>query len=233
MGNAIKTVAFDADDTLWQNESFFRLTQVRFQALLSDYADPNHLEQRLIAAETRNIAHYGYGIKGFTLSMIETAIEVTEDRLPARIIRDILDTGREMLAHPIELLPHVETCLTFAADNYHVLMVTKGDLLHQEQKLAQSGLGDYFDGVEVVSEKTAETYAQSFARQGVEARHTIMIGNSMRSDILPVLELGGWAVHVPHELSWAYEHAAPPEGHPRFREASDLARVADLLREIG
>lgn len=151
-------IGFDADDTLWQNEQFFRLTQERFCALLQDFTEPDHLMERLLEAERRNIGHYGFGIKGFVLSMIETAIEVTEERVPASVIKELIAAGQDMLQHPIELLPHAREAVERVAETHRVLLITKGDLLDQERKLAQSGLGELFDGVEIVSDKSPSTY---------------------------------------------------------------------------
>jgi putative hydrolase of the HAD superfamily len=226
---ALTTIGFDADDTLWQNEASFRLTQDRFTGLLADFSDPDHLHDRLLAAERRNLGHYGFGVKGFTLSMIETAIEVTEARVPASVIADLIAAGREMLEHPTELLPHARAAVTALAADYRVLLITKGDLLDQERKLAQSGLGDLFHGVEIVSNKTAPVYAQIFARHGSTAAQAMMVGNSLKSDVIPVIEAGGWGVHVPHGLTWALEHADPPTGHPRFHSLPDLGGLPDLV----
>jgi len=229
----LTTVGFDADDTLWHNERFFRLTQDRFEQLLADYADPMHLHQRLLAAERRNIAHYGFGIKGFTLSMIETALDVTENRVPAAVIRELIEAGQEMLRHPIDLLPHARETVQAAAQNHKVLLITKGDLLDQERKLAQSGLGDLFDGVEIVSDKTPATYQALLQRHGVGATQAMMVGNSMKSDVRPMVALGGWGVYVPHGLTWELEHAKPPTNTTRFRELPSLAGIPQLLHEIG
>lgn len=229
----ITTIGFDADDTLWQNEAFFRLTQDRFTALLADYADPDHLHDRLLAAERRNLGHYGFGVKGFTLSMIETAIDVTEGRVPAAVIAEVLSAGREMLEHPIELLPHARAAVEALANSHRVLLITKGDLLDQERKLAQSGLGDLFHGVEIVSDKTAPVYARIFARHGDGADRALMVGNSLKSDVLPVIAAGGFGVHVPHGLTWALEQADPPEDHPRFAALPDLGHLHDLVSRLG
>ena len=229
----LTTVGFDADDTLWHNERFFRLTQDRFEQLLADYADRAHLHQRLLAAERRNIAHYGFGIKGFTLSMIETALDVTENRVPAAVIRELIEAGQEMLRHPIDLLPHARETVQAAAQNHKVLLITKGDLLDQERKLAQSGLGDLFDGVEIVSDKTPATYQALLQRHGVGATQAMMVGNSMKSDVRPMVALGGWGVFVPHGLTWEIEHAEPPTNTTRFRELPSLAGIPQLLHEIG
>ncbi|MDP2082262.1 MAG: HAD family hydrolase [Pseudotabrizicola sp.] len=225
----LTTIGFDADDTLWQNEAFFRLTQERFTALLAEYADHDHLHDRLLAAERRNLGHYGFGVKGFVLSMIETAIEVTDGRVPASVISELMAAGRDMLRHPIELLPHAREAVETLSADHHVLLITKGDLLDQERKLAQSGLGDLFDGVEIVSDKTPPVYAAIFARHGTQAAQAMMVGNSLKSDVLPVLDVGGWGVHVPHGLTWALEHAEPPTGHQRFHQLADLAALPDLV----
>lgn len=233
MGRNLTTVGFDADDTLWHNERFFRLTQDRFAALLADHAAPEHLAERLLAAERKNIGHYGYGVKGFVLSMIETAIEVTEDRVPAAVIRELIEAGQDMLAHPIELLPHAQQAVEAVADSHRVILVTKGDLIDQERKLAQSGLGDLFDGVEIVSEKTDAVYRTVFERHGDGADRAMMVGNSMRSDVVPAIQAGGWGVYVPHGLVWEIEHAKPPSGAQRFHELTDLGGLADLVRDLG
>lgn len=233
MTEKLTTIGFDADDTLWQNERFFRLTQDRFADLLDDYADRDHLEERLLAAERRNIGHYGFGIKGFVLSMIETAIEVTEEKVPASVIRELIAAGQDMLQHPIELLPHAREAVEAVAGSHRVILVTKGDLLDQERKLAQSGLGDLFDGVEIVSDKTARTYAEIFARHGEGAARAMMIGNSLKSDVVPAIEAGGWGVYVPHGMTWALEHADEPSEAPRYHRLDDLAGLPGLVAEIG
>lgn len=233
MTGKLTTIGFDADDTLWQNERFFRLTQERFAALLADYADPDHLADRLLAAERRNLGHYGFGIKGFVLSMIETAIEVTDDKVPARVIRELIGAGQDMLKHPIELLPNARETIQALAGDFTLLLITKGDLLDQERKLAQSGLGDLFDGVEIVSDKTASVYGQIFLRHGTGPQEAMMVGNSLKSDVVPVIEAGGWGVHVPHAVTWELEHHEPPLGHLRFREIADLGGLNGVIDEIG
>jgi len=230
---ALTCIAFDADDTLWQNERFYRLTQDRFADLLRDFTEPDHLMSRLLEAERRNLGHYGYGIKGFVLSMIETAIDVTEHRVPASVISELLAAGQDMLQHPIELLPHAREAVEAVASDHRVLLITKGDLLDQERKLAQSGLGELFDGVEIVSEKTPDVYARIFTSYADGAARAMMIGNSMRSDVVPVVDIGGWGVFVPHGLEWEIEAAPAPENAPRFREITDLGDVPDLIRSIG
>jgi putative hydrolase of the HAD superfamily len=225
------TIGFDADDTLWHNERFFRATEERFAELLAGHIEGPDLRARLREAERRNLGIYGFGIKGFVLSMIETAVDVTEGRLPGAVVGEILAMGREMLAHPIELLPHAREAVEAAAEEGEVVLITKGDLLHQERKLAQSGLGELFDAVEIVSDKTPATYLRVFARHA--GRRAMMVGDSLRSDVIPALAAGAWGVHVPQGPAWELEAAPPPLGHPRFREIPSLVELPPLLQEIG
>ncbi len=229
MPKGIVAVAFDADDTLWHNERNFRMSQDRFADLLAGHAAPDHLAERLLAAERRNIGRYGFGVKGFVLSMIETALDVTDDNVPGPAIRELLAIGQEMLAHPVELLPHAEAVVTGLRGRYRLLLVTKGDLLDQERKLAGSGLGGMFDAVEIVSEKSPDTYRAILARNGLAGPGVAMVGNSLRSDVLPMIAAGGWGVHVPHDLTWALEHEEPPAGHARFAALADLGGLPGWL----
>ncbi|MDU8929558.1 HAD family hydrolase [Alisedimentitalea sp. MJ-SS2] len=233
MARNLTTIGFDADDTLWHNERFFQITQERFGALLRDYADPDHLSERLLEAERRNLGHYGFGIKGFMLSMIETALEVTSDRVPGSVIHEIISAGQEMLRHPIELLSHAREAVEVLAAEYQLVLITKGDLLDQERKLAQSGLGELFDAVEIVSDKTPETYRAAFARHGDGPGHAMMVGNSMKSDVLPAIEAGGWGVFIPHGIEWELEKAEPPVGVSRYAELVDLGELPSLVEAIG
>lgn len=232
MSDKLTTIGFDADDTLWQNERFFRLTQERFADLLKDHAEPGHLGERLLAAERRNLGHYGFGIKGFVLSMIETAIEVTDARVPAAVIQELIAAGQEMLKHPIELLPHARETIEGLAGDFRILLITKGDLLDQERKLAQSDLGDLFDGVEIVSDKTAATYANIFARHGSGPNEAMMVGNSLKSDVVPAIEAGSWGIYIPHDMTWELEHHEPPLNHSRFREIADLGDLTGVIDAI-
>ena len=221
----IALICLDADDTLWHNEAFFRRTFGQFARLLADFAPADELQERVDATEHRNLGAYGYGAKGFILSMLETAAEVAGDSLPPATLRDILKLGKEMLAHPIEPLPGVTDALPALAARAPLVLVTKGDLHHQEAKLAASGFGAWFSGVEIVSDKQPETYERIFARYGAAAERSVMAGNSVRSDVLPPLAAGAWAAHIPFELVWVHEAAEAPLGHPRYRE---LATIADL-----
>lgn len=221
----ITTIALDADDTLWQNEQFFRLTEQRFADLLEGYTEAPDLKQRLIASVTRNLSFYGFGMKGFALSMIETALDVTDHRVPGTVIAEILAAGRELLTYPIETLPHVDAALEQLQASHRLILVTKGDIFDQERKLAASGLADYFAAIEIVADKNAATYARIFARHTDGADRTVMVGNSLRSDILPALEAGSFAVYVPHDLTWSYEHADEPAAESRYARIAHLGEL--------
>ena len=219
---SITTVGLDADDTLWHNETIFRLTHDRFVALLAEHADRSTLEVRLAETEQRNLRLYGYGVKGFTLSMIETAMELTGGDAPASVVREILAAGREMLSHPVETLPGVDEALATLSESWRLVLITKGDLLDQERKLAASGLGDLFAAVEIVSEKDRQTYDRVFTRHGTGADEAVMVGNSMKSDVLPALEAGAWAVHIPYSITWAHEVAEAPASHQRYGALNNI-----------
>jgi putative hydrolase of the HAD superfamily len=225
----ITTIGFDADDTLWHNEKHFKFSEAQFAGMLSDHAEPDHIRSQLLEAEKKNLKFYGFGIKGFTLSMIETAIEVTGGNVSSKVIADILERGREMLHHPVELLPHARETVEALRDDYRLVLITKGDLFDQERKLAQSGLGDLFHGIEIVSDKTRDTYTTIFTRYGDGPEHAVMAGNSLKSDVLPAIAAGAIGVHVPHDLTWAYEHEEAPTAHPRFHEVKHLGELRQLL----
>ncbi|MBL8769968.1 MAG: HAD family hydrolase [Phenylobacterium sp.] len=229
----ITTIGLDADDTLWHNETIFRLSQDRLREMLSGFASHEVTTAKLAEVEKRNLRLYGYGVKGFTLSMIETAMELTGGDPPGRLIADILAAGREMLSEPVEPLPGVDHALAELSEaGYRLILITKGDLLHQEQKLAASGLGDLFAAVEIVSEKDAQTYARVFDRYGTGAAEAVMAGNSLRSDILPALEAGGWGAYIPYPITWAHEVADAPEGHPRFTELAAISELPGWVRSL-
>jgi putative hydrolase of the HAD superfamily len=228
----ISTIGFDADDTLWHSERAFRLTEARFAELLADYVDTRDLAERLLETEKRNLHFYGFGRKGFVLSMIATAIHVTGGKVPISVLSELIDLGRDMAAHPIGILPGVLETLERTAERYRIILITKGDLLDQEQKLARSGLGELFQAVEIVSDKSPLTYRRLFSRHGDGAERSMMVGNSLRSDIVPAIEAGSWGVFIPHELTWAAEHAEAPSGAPRFRQLARIDGLPDLLAEI-
>jgi putative hydrolase of the HAD superfamily len=229
---AIRLICLDADDTLWHNEAYFVRTKARLAALLADFADAQEVEARVEAAEHANLRAYGYGAKGFILSTIEAAAGLAGADLTAAMVEAILALGKEMLAHPVEMLDGVADALDALADLAPLVLVTKGDLWHQEAKLAASGLGERFAGVEIVSDKSPATYARIFERHGVAPDEAVMAGNSMRSDILPALEAGAWAAFVPFELCWSHEAAEAPVGHSRYRELASLAELPGWIAAI-
>ncbi len=229
----IKTVAFDGDDTLWHNESHFNVTQQRLRDLLLSHAPDADVDHRLFANEMANLALYGYGIKSFTLSMLETAIEVTEGRIPASDLEVILGWGKRMLQEPTELLDGVREALAEVSRSHQILLITKGDLFDQESKLARSGLGELFAGVEILSDKRKETYGRVLAQRGIAPQDFVMVGNSLRSDVVPVVELGATAIHIPYHLTWRHEHveesSLPANGWHRLDGIRGLAALLGRL----
>ncbi len=222
----IRIIGFDADDTLWRNEDIFEHAHARYRALLAKYHPAAEVDRVLFATEMRNLGLYGYGVKGFTLSCVETAVELSGGRVTGQEIAEIIATGREMLAHPVELLADVAEVIPSLARDYRLLLITKGDLHHQERKIAASGLAGHFQAVEIVSEKDGAAYDHIRRRHGLAWQEFAMVGNSLKSDILPVLQLGGAGVHVPYHLTWQHEHVeAAPHDQPRFRR---VERLADL-----
>ena len=229
----IELVALDADDTLWHNEPLYTGCREQFRALVAKYADAAALDDHLYEVELRNLEHFGYGVKGFVLSMIETAIELTDGRLEAGDVRTIIGWGREMLAAPIELVDGVQEAVEALAREYPLILVTKGDLLHQETKLARSGLGHLFKGIEIVSEKDPGVYRRIMDRYGVPPEAFVMVGNSLRSDVLPVIGAGGHAVYVPYGVSWVHERvSADALADLHFHEISHMRELPGLLERL-
>jgi len=222
----IDLVALDADDTLWHNEPMYTSARERFCALLSRYEPAGIPDERLHQVEMRNLQHFGYGVKGFVLSMIETAIELTDGRLESGDVRAIIGFGHEMLAAPVTLLEGVRDAIEELAVSFPLILITKGDLLHQETKLAGSGLGHLFTGIEIVSEKNADLYRSVMRRRGVEPSRFVMVGNSLRSDILPALEAGGHAVYIPYEGTWIHAPVGPE--HLRDATYHEIAAIREL-----
>ena len=225
----IDVVALDGDDTLWHSENQFVMTQDRFKALLEGHADPDELDARLMAHERENLQVFGYGVKGFTLSMIETAIEVTDGRIDTSVIQDIITGAKEMLQHPVELLDGVAETVAALVKDYRVMIITKGDLFHQESKVARSGLAEDMWQVEIVAEKDEPTYQRIFDRYGIDPATFVMVGNSVKSDILPVLALGGRAVHIEYELTWEMELADADKSHAGYAELDTIRDLPALL----
>jgi putative hydrolase of the HAD superfamily len=227
-------IAFDADDTLWHTEGLYSRVQDRFRQLLAPYADAERIERRMHAIEIHNLQYYGYGIKGFILSLIEAAVELSDGRMPGVEIQTLIDLGREMLAADIRLMDHARDTVAALAAAYPLMMITKGDLIDQETKVARSGLGPYFRYVEVVGDKTRERYAALLAKYDLAPARFLMVGNSLRSDILPVVALGGWAVYIPYPLTWAHEHVHPSEeDRKRFFELEHLGFLPALIERLG
>ena len=205
---SLRVVAFDADDTLWHSITVFWSTQKKFVRLLERYHSPEWIERKVYETEMRNLEYFGYGAKGFTISLIETAIELTERRIAASEIQQIIDMCKEMMAAPVEVIDGAPESLRELSRSYELMIITKGDLFDQQAKLARSGLGPYFKHVEVVSEKTAAVYAAVLAKYAIEPSTLVMVGNSLKSDVLPVLALGARAVYIPYHTTWAHEEAA-------------------------
>ena len=235
-GNGIEVVAFDGDDTLWHSESHFVDAHARFVALVAPYVDgdPSVIDEQVVATERANLAIYGYGAKAFTLSLIESAIDLTGGRVTSSEISAILDLGKRLLDQPVELLDGVDEVVAhLAADGYRLIVVTKGDLFHQESKVAGSGLADRFARVEIVSEKDVATYRRVMGEAGVAPENFLMVGNSVRSDILPVVELGGHAAHLPYVYTWELEHVPDADAERLgFHELTSILQVPELLKRL-
>lgn len=229
----ITTIGFDADDTLWHNENMFEDYHRQYCELLSEYHDAKTVERVLFETEMNNLELFGYGVKGFTLSCIETAIRLTNGAIKAEEIRHIIERCRDMLNHPVELLNGVETSLDALRSRFRLLLVTKGDLRDQERKIAQSGIAHFFDHAEVVSDKTVDAYERVMRRSQTQADRFLMVGNSLKSDILPVLELGGHGVHIPYHITWEHERVdSPPDEHDKFYQLESIAQLPQLIDGI-
>jgi putative hydrolase of the HAD superfamily len=234
-GTGIEVVAFDGDDTLWHSESHFVDAHARFVALVAPYVDDrDRIDELVVATERDNLAIYGYGAKAYTLSLIETAITLTDGRVTSQEISAILDLGKGLLEHPVELLDGVaDTVAALAATGRRLIVVTKGDLFHQEAKLAGSGIADRFDRVEIVSEKDEDTYRRVMAAAEVEPERFLMIGNSVRSDVLPVVALGGHAAHLPYVYTWELEHVPDADAASQgFHELTSMLELPALVEAL-
>jgi len=228
----IDTVAFDADDTLWHNEHLFQENQKKLEAIVQRYRPGEDIHEALFAVEMQNLALFGYGIKGFTLSMVEAAIQLTDGRIAAPEVHEIVQLGKTMMQAPVDLLDGVEDCLAAVCGRYRVILITKGDIVDQTSKIERSGLADCFEQVEIVARKDAAAYRAIFARHGIEPARCVMVGNSMPSDVLPMLELGGHGVHVPYALLWAHEaHDTDPVSE-RFHRLERLGELPELLARL-
>ncbi len=225
----IKVIAFDADDTLWVNETLFREAEREFCVLMQDYLSEDKCSQLLFEMEIKNLPLYGYGIKPFTLSLIEAAIDFSNGTIPNSVIETIIARGKIMLSSPIELLEGVEETLKTLSQKYRLVMATKGDLLDQERKLIKSGLESYFHHIEIVSDKTEKQYQKLVNHLDIAATEFLMLGNSVKSDILPVLAIGGHGFHIPFHTTWAHETVKEPVEHKNFRLLSSAIEMLDLL----
>lgn len=226
----VKVVGFDADDTLWVNETYFREAEHEFARLLSGYETENKIDQELFKTEIKNLDIYGYGIKGFMLSMMESAIDLSNGRVDAKVMTKIIDLGKHMLNHPVELLDGVEEVLkTLSGRDYRLIVLTKGDLLDQERKLEKSGLSDYFHHVEVLSDKKESNYKNLLDHLEVPVEEFLMIGNSLKSDVLPIINLGAHAIHVPFHTTWAHETVRDEDNNGGYHTIDSLKEVIDLL----
>jgi len=225
-------IAFDADDTLWHNEHYYTETKERFRRLLAGYADAEYIGRLLDEAEERNVHWYGYGIKSFTLSMIEVAAGLLDGRASGREIGAVLDLGKEMLTAEVPLLPHTRQTLALLADRYELMLITKGDLVEQGKKIERSGVAHYFRYIEVVGSKAADSYRTLLQRYSIALERFVMIGNSLKSDILPVLEIGGRAIYVPYENTWAHEMVDVDPARPGYYQVEHLGLLPELLLKL-
>lgn len=228
----IELVGFDADDTLWRSEDYYQRAGAEFEQIVGAYIDVGDasLRSRLHAVEHRNLASFGYGAKGMTLSMIEAAIELTDAAISARDVHRIVALGKSLLDHPVELLPGIRDAVELVAARHRIVLITKGDLFHQERKVEKSGLSELFSRIEIVSEKNADSYARVIAECGVRATSFAMIGNSLRSDIEPVIGLGGWGIHMPYHVTWEHEMQHAVEGgHPHVITIASATEISSAL----
>ncbi len=226
-------IAFDADDTLWHSESLYAAAQEEYRRLLSSYAEAETIDRVLHQTEMQNLAVYGYGVKGFALSMIEAALDISRQQITGREVQRVLELAKQMLSTDVELIDGVPEVIAHLAQSYRLMLITKGDLAHQEAKIEQSGLKAYFHSIEIVTDKTPHSYAALLARHQLEPSRFLMIGNSLRSDILPVLEIGGQAVHVPYAITWAHEHVTvSPEQQGRYHELEHIGQLPALVEQL-
>ena len=226
-------IAFDADDTLWHNETIYSKTQDEFIQLLSKHHSPESINQQLYQTEMRNLEYYGYGIKGFVLSMIETAIKLTEGEIRGVDIQKIVNFSKEMRDAKIQLLEHVEETVLILSEKYKLIIITKGDQLDQETKITRSGIGHYFKYVEIVSEKTQDTYKSLLAKYQIEPGRFLMIGNSLKSDILPVVDIGGKAIYIPYHITWNHEvMSKKDDSYEGYVELEHIGLVPKCIKRL-
>ncbi|MEO3406968.1 HAD family hydrolase [Mucilaginibacter sp. CAU 1740] len=225
----LKVIAFDADDTLWVNEPYFQATEEKFCSLLENFSPQHTISKELFKVEVDNLPLYGYGIKGYILSMIEAALSISEKNISVEVIETILEYGKEMLNQPIEILDDVEQVLSSLKDHYRLVVATKGDLLDQERKLKKSGLAHYFHHIEIMSDKKEADYIKLIKHLDIEPSQFMMIGNSLKSDVMPVINIGGHAVHVPYHTTWAHEHVETVLTHQNFKQVDKISEVLEFI----
>jgi putative hydrolase of the HAD superfamily len=233
--SAIQLVGFDADDTLWRSQDYFDQAQLDFERIVGNYVDLRdaRVHERLYEVEKGNIALFGYGVKGMVLSMVEAAVDITQARISAQDLHRIVTLGKDLLRHPVELLPGIREAVEAIAAEFDVVLITKGDLFHQEAKVRQCGFAELFRRIEIVSEKDAATYARLLEEFDLPAQRFVMVGNSLRSDIAPVLELGGWGIHVPYHTNWVHENEADvADDAPRLRRIDHAGDLPAAVREL-
>jgi putative hydrolase of the HAD superfamily len=228
----IRVIAFDADDTLWINETYFREAEEKFASLLEDFLPQHAIMKELYRTEITNLSLYGYGIKGFMLSMIETALRISGEKMPIALVEKIIQIGQEMLGKPVDLLPGVREVLESLQGKYRIVLATKGDLVDQERKLQKSGLEGFFHHIEIMSEKRTSDYEKLIGHLDIQASEFVMIGNSLKSDILPVLELGGYGIHVPFHTTWVHEQVDHEVKHERFFTAEHLEEATARIQSF-
>lgn len=229
--DTINVIAFDADDTLWVNEPIYNKTEERCKEILRPYLSPNELSDKLYETEMKNLKLFGYGAKSFVLSLIETAIELSNEQVTGEEIQKIIDLGKDMLAHPVELLEGVEETVLNLKEDYTLMILTKGDLLDQESKIARSGLDPHFEYFEIVSDKNPDTYSHILSHYGFKLSEFLMVGNSLKSDILPVRDIGGHAIHIPFHTTWDHEKVELDESQKNgYHELEDISQIPQFLQ---
>ena len=231
----IQLIGFDGDDTLWHSEGYYQAAQAEFEKVLAHYLDvqDQRVHEHLLRVQKANLKIFGYGARSMMISMIEAAIAITEQRISAADVHKLVEIGKRVLQHPVELLPGIRAAIEAIADKHPLVLITKGDLFHQEAKVNRSGLDDLFHRIEIVSEKDAGTYARVLGEFKIDASAFVMVGNSLRSDIEPVIRLGGWGIHVPYHVTWAHElENGLDAAEPRLRTVDDASAIPAMLHDI-
>jgi len=227
----IKTIGFDADDTLWHNERFFGEAQIALKDLLSEYADDETISKAILEMQRQNVETLGYGIKSFTIAMMQVALDLSKEELDTQSMRSIINIGKEMMTHPVDFIDGVVEVLDNLSETYELVLITKGDLMDQERKVSLSNIDKWIKNIEIVSEKHSTTYKNIFSSLG-NIDESVMVGNSIKSDAVPAVQAGAWGIHVPYPITWELELAEPMTDHERYFEAKSLSNAADIIRSI-